>query len=129
MTDPSDMQDEHVCASILADSKIVDSSLHFIDEFLRNMLLMYRSSANKIEVGLAPTSLLDDVFEPVRDILFPWNNGNVKVIVDCPKELRVMTDALWLKQVLVSRGEQWGCVTWNIQKGSNSHLFSGLNAS
>eukprot|EP00977_Amphora_coffeiformis_P002113 scaffold407_cov168-Amphora_coffeaeformis.AAC.9 len=68
------------------------------------MLLLYRASANKLEVELSPTNLFTAVFEPVGDILQPRDEGDVRVIVDCPKNLAVMTDGLRLKQVLLNLG-------------------------
>lgn len=96
--------DADVQSSIEADHKIVDTSLRFIDDFLRSMLLLYRASANKLEVDLSPTNIFTSVLEPVRNILNPRSEDDVKVIVDCPTDLAVMTDALRLKQVLLNLG-------------------------
>ena len=91
--------DAETHTAIEADLKIVDSSLRFIDDFLRSMLLLYRASANKLDVELSPTNLFTAVFGPVGDILQPRNEGGIRIIVDCPNDLAVMTDALRLKQV------------------------------
>jgi signal transduction histidine kinase/CheY-like chemotaxis protein len=103
VADPNLIRDDAVRTTLQADHKIVHSSLKFIDDFLRSMLLMYRASANKLEVGLSPTNLYREVFEPVADILHPRNN-DIKVIVECPETLGVMTDALRLEQVLLNLG-------------------------
>jgi signal transduction histidine kinase/CheY-like chemotaxis protein len=86
------------------DAQIADSSLHFIDEFLRSMLDMYRAAANKLEVKLAPTDLLKDVLEPVCNILYQ-RDDRVDVTVDCPENLIVMTDCLRLKQIMLNLGQ------------------------
>jgi nitrogen-specific signal transduction histidine kinase len=89
--------------SLQEDAKIVDSSLLFIDEFLRSMLDMSRASANKLEVKMAPTDLLKDIWEPVCSILYQ-RDGNVDVTMDCPKNLIVATDCLRLKQIMLNLG-------------------------
>jgi signal transduction histidine kinase len=85
------------------DVEIIGSSLHFIDEFLRSMLDTYRAAANKLEVTLAPTDLLNDVLEPVCNILYQ-RGGSVDVTVDCPENLFVATDCLRLKQIMINLG-------------------------
>jgi CheY-like chemotaxis protein len=67
------------------------------------MLLMYRASGNKLEVGLSPTNLYRQVFEPVADILHR-RNDDIKVTVECPEMMGVMTDGLRLEQVLLNLG-------------------------
>ena len=101
MSDPGVVPDEAARLSMQADHKIIDSSLHFIDDFLRSMLLMYRASSNKLEVDLVRTNLYSQVFEPVVNILQP-QQGAFEVLVDCPPDLEVLTDALRLKQVLLN---------------------------
>jgi signal transduction histidine kinase len=89
--------------SLRDDVKIIGSSLYFIDDFLRSMLDIFRASANKIKVELAPTDLLKDVLEPVCTMLYQRNIGIV-VNVECPDQLVVMTDCLRLKQVMMNLG-------------------------
>ena len=85
------------------DHKIIDSSLRFIDDFLRSMLLMYRASANKLDVDMVQTNLYKQVFEPVANILRP-QKGAFDLSIDCPRNLEVMTDNLRLKQILLNLG-------------------------
>lgn len=85
------------------DVAVIGSSLCFIDDFLRSMLDMNRAVANKLVVKLAPADLLKDVLEPVCNILSHRGFG-VNVLVDCPQNLIVNTDALRLKQVLLNLG-------------------------
>ena len=80
------------------DISIVGSSLHFVDEFLRSVLDIHRSAANKLDAQLAPTNLMEDVFKPVCSILHQ-RDGKVSVTADCPNDLAIMTDCLRLKQV------------------------------
>ena len=82
--------------SLQEDVKIIGSSLSFIDDFLRSMLDIHASAANKLEIHWAPADLLTDVLEPVRSIL---HQRDVDVTVYCPENLVVMTDCLRLKQV------------------------------
>eukprot|EP00977_Amphora_coffeiformis_P029046 scaffold38405_cov221-Amphora_coffeaeformis.AAC.1 len=78
--------DDEVSSVMAADHKIIRSSLQFIDDFLKSMLLMYRATANKLEIGLSPTNLYKKVFEPVGNILHP-RNDDITITIDCPKDL------------------------------------------
>lgn len=100
---PPAIPNKSLRATIQNDNKIVHSSLHLIDDFLKSMLLMYRASANKLEVEVSPTNLYKEVFEPVSNILHP-REENIEIFVDCPRDLIVMTDSLRLKQVLLNLG-------------------------
>jgi len=95
---PYNATDQHFVNSLQEDVKIIGSSLFFIDDFLRSMLDIHASNANKLEIHLAPTDLLKDVLEPVQSILYQ-RDSRVDVTVDCPNNLVVMTDCLRLKQV------------------------------
>jgi signal transduction histidine kinase/CheY-like chemotaxis protein len=97
------ISNEEFRKSVQEDAQIADSSLHFIDEFLRSMLDMYRATANKLEVKTAPTDLLKDVLEPVCNILYQ-RDGRVDISVDCPDNLIVTTDCLRLKQIMLNLG-------------------------
>jgi signal transduction histidine kinase/CheY-like chemotaxis protein len=97
------ISNDEIKKSLQDDVKIIDSSLHFINDFLRSMLDMCRAAANKLEVKLAPTDLLKDVLEPVCSILHQ-RDGGVDITVDCPENLIVSTDCLRLKQVMLNLG-------------------------
>jgi signal transduction histidine kinase/CheY-like chemotaxis protein len=97
------ISNEEFKASLQEDTKIISSSLSFIDDFLRSMLDMFRTAANKLQVKLAPTDLLKDVLEPVCNILYQ-RDGSVDVTVDCPENLIVATDCLRLKQIMLNLG-------------------------
>ena len=94
------------------DIKIIDSSLHFINDLLRNMLDMQRAGSNQIPFEIKPTDIMNDVFKPVeammhlRDVPFEAilecgssSSGNC---VDEDDHLVVMTDPLRLKQVVLN---------------------------
>ena len=89
--------------NLQGDIKIIGSSLRFIDDFLRSMLDMYRAAANKLAVKLAPTDLLKDVLEPVRN-MFYQRDVSFEMLVDCPEHLVVATDCLRLKQIMLNLG-------------------------
>ena len=90
--------DEPLIESLRDDAKVVESSLFFVDDFLRNTLDIHASAANAIEMRMAPVDLLKDVLEPVCSILHQ-RDGHVNVSFDCPENLVVLTDCLRLKQV------------------------------
>jgi signal transduction histidine kinase len=89
--------------SVLDDVKIIDSSLTFVNDFLRSMLDIHRASANLLELKLSPTDLLTDILEPVSSMLYR-RDMDVDIIVDCPENLIVKTDCLRLKQVVNNLG-------------------------
>ena len=95
---PYEITDKDFMTSLQDDIKIIGSSLFFVDDFLRSMLDIHASTANKLEIHLAPADLLKDVLEPVQSILYQ-RDGHVDVAVDCPENIVVMTDCLRLKQV------------------------------
>jgi len=96
------------------DVRVVDDSLRFINELLRNMLDMQRASSGKLQVKMAPADLLRDVLEPVAGMLYRGGEGRigrkgkgsekVKIIVDCPEDVVIETDVLRLKQVILNLG-------------------------
>jgi signal transduction histidine kinase len=90
-------------AALQEDAEIIGSSLRFIDAFIRSLLETHRAAANKLEVNLAPTDLLKDVFESVCNMLHQ-RDGGIDVTVDCPEDLIVATDCLRLKQDMLNLG-------------------------
>jgi signal transduction histidine kinase/CheY-like chemotaxis protein len=85
------------------DVRIIEDSLEFINDLLRNMLDMHRASSNQLTIDMAPTDLLRDVLEPVVSMLY-HRCGEFEVLLDCPKNLVVMTDRLRLKQIVLNLG-------------------------
>lgn len=85
------------------DVKIIENALKFVNDLLRNMLDMHRAASRQIKVDLSPVDLLHDVFEPVQAML-TQRGSQVEIIVDCPKNLWVMSDRLRLKQVIINLG-------------------------
>jgi len=92
------------------DIKIIDSSLHFINDLLRNMLDMTRAGSNQIHIENKPTDIMDDIFKPVEAMMH-LRDVPFKVILECSSsqngfdednQLAVMTDPLRLKQVLLN---------------------------
>lgn len=95
------------------DVEVVDHSLRFINDLLRTMLDMHRASSGNLQLKLAPVDLLRDVLEPVAGMLHRGGEGNigrgkgsekVKIDVDCPEDIVVVTDVLRLKQVILNLG-------------------------
>lgn len=95
------LKDEETRKFVREDMEVVNSSLNFINDFLRSMLDIHRANDNKITIQKAPTDLLRDIFEPVSAILHK-RVANFEVIVDCPENLIVQTDCIRLKQVVLN---------------------------
>lgn len=96
------------------DIKIIDSSLHFINDLLRNMLDMQRAGSNQIDIENKPTDIMNDIFKPVEAMMH-LRDAPFKVILECSSSgscmtnnfddddhLIVMTDPLRLKQVVLN---------------------------
>ena len=83
------------------DVAIIDLSLHFINDLLRNMLDLLRASSGQMNLTETATNLLDDVLRPVSNMLYT-RGPNIDVEIDCPKELVIMSDRLRLAQIVLN---------------------------
>ncbi|CAB9507914.1 respiration control sensor protein ArcB [Seminavis robusta] len=83
------------------DVAIIDTSLQFINDLLRNMLDMHRASRNQLSIDMAPVDILRDVLEPVANMVY-HRGDDVNVEIHCPEDLLVMTDRLRLKQAVLN---------------------------
>jgi signal transduction histidine kinase len=137
------LKDAKVLQSAREDVQIIDNSLQFINDLLRNMLDMHRASSNQLKVAMKPTDIKQDVFEPVDSMLYR-RGCTFDVIIDCPDDLIVMTDRLRLKQVILNLGRSnvavfpsflstlVGCLTANVlsffhaARNSTKFLSSGF---
>lgn len=97
-------------AEVQGDINIIDSSLHFINDLLRNMLDMQRAGSNEIHIQRKPTNIMDDIFKPVETMMH-LRDVPFKVIMEVDSglhssinedDLVVMTDPIRLKQVLLN---------------------------
>lgn len=86
--------------SIKEDMKIIDSSLHFINDLLRSMLDVHRAANKQMKLDLSHTDLLHDIFEPVVSMLYNRDEA-FKVEIECPERLIVETDRLRLQQIVL----------------------------
>lgn len=79
------------------------ASLQFINELLRNLLDINRSTENEMKIELKPTDILRDVLEPVASILYLRGaSDSVKIKVECPDDLMCHADRMRLKQICVN---------------------------
>jgi signal transduction histidine kinase/CheY-like chemotaxis protein len=95
------VQDETTKKTLLDDICIIDASLQFINELLRNMLDIHRAADKQMKLDLKPADVLRDVFEPVASILF-MRGAKVDIITECPENLMVNTDRMRLKQIVLN---------------------------
>lgn len=83
------------------DLQVIDSSLHFINDLLRNLLEVHRTQISKAKVVMVPTDIYRDVLSPVTAIL--RRRGDMfRFIVDCEPNLIYMTDSMRLKQIVLN---------------------------
>lgn len=85
------------------DVAIIDSSLQFINDLLRNLLDLHRVSNGQMQLQESATSLLDDVLRPVSNMLYT-RGPNIDVLIDCPKDLVIAADRLRLTQIVLNLG-------------------------
>ena len=85
------------------DIAIIESSLQFVNDLLRNMLDFHRAASSELHLESTATDVQRDILEPVAAMLYR-RYDNYKVIVDCPKDLCIMTDRLRLKQIVLNLG-------------------------
>ena len=101
-TDPAVVPDDEHRALIKSDVAVVDSSLQFVNELLRNMLDLHRTnSGGGIKLNMAATDVMQDILEPVSTILF-MRGASVEIQTDCPPNLYILGDRMRLKQVLLN---------------------------
>lgn len=86
---------------MMDDVAIVDASLQFINELLRNMLDMHKAADKQLKINLGPTDMRRDILEPVAAILH-LRGSKVKVLLDCPDALVVETDRMRVKQIALN---------------------------
>lgn len=100
-TDPMCIPSENNRVSITSDINVIDASLQFVNELLRNMLDLNRSADKGLTLHFTPTDILRDVFDPVVSILF-MRGAQIDVLSECPKNLLVSSDRMRLKQICLN---------------------------
>jgi CheY-like chemotaxis protein len=87
--------------AVQEDVHIIDSSLTFINDLLRNMLDVHRAAHKELHIKKKPTSVYSDILEPVAAMLY--NRGeDFEIQVDCPTDLVVKADKLRLQQIVLN---------------------------
>ena len=85
------------------DLRVMDASLQYINDLLRGILEVHRSSNREIELIMKPTDIQQDILEPIKSILGTRGTPNsVEIQVDCPNDLVCLTDRMRLKQILLN---------------------------
>jgi hypothetical protein len=87
--------------AITDDIAIVDSSLQFINDLLRNMLDVHRTQSHEIHLQTSIVDIRKDILDPVAAILF-MRGAKVDIEVDCPTDLQVESDRMRLKQIMLN---------------------------
>mmetsp|Transcript_23537 Transcript_23537/g.44765 ORF Transcript_23537/g.44765 Transcript_23537/m.44765 type:complete len:858 (-) Transcript_23537:181-2754(-) len=89
-------------AALKDDLNILDGSLQFVNDLLRNMLDVHRSHDKAMSLNWGPTDILRDVLEPVVSII-RMRGANVQVQAICePNTLVVQADRMRLKQICLN---------------------------
>ena len=98
------IRDEESLQLIRDDVDIIDNSLRFVNDLLRNMLDMHRAADKQLHLRQSPTDVFHDILEPVASMLLHQHGDNIDIRIDCPSNLSIVTDSLRLKQVLLNLG-------------------------
>jgi signal transduction histidine kinase len=101
--DPAVVPNEEQRALVNSDLRVIDSSLQFVNDLLRNMLDVHRTqTGHGIKLHMVPTDVMGDIFEPISTILF-MRGADVDVQTICdPENLLVRADRMRLKQILMN---------------------------
>ena len=85
------------------DVEVIDASLQFINELMRNMLDMHRASSKMMKIDMKPIDIRRDVLQAVAAILYVRGKSKVQVLMEChPENLFVVSDRLRLKQIVLN---------------------------
>ena len=95
------LADGDAIQSAREDVTIIESSLRFIHDLLRNMLDMHKAADKKLKLEVVPMDLEQDILKPVSAMLYQ-RNAPFEVIIESPKNCVVMTDRLRLKQIVLN---------------------------
>ena len=90
------LKDEESRRLVREDIEVVDTSLRFVSDLLRQMLDMHRAADHQLTLKLKLTDILHDILEPVAAMMHSHgvSTQKVKVEVHCPPDLLVLTDAV-----------------------------------
>jgi len=80
---------------------VVDRSLRFVSDLMRNILDVHRASSDRMTLNMETVGLKEDVFEPVSSIIYT-RDTNFKMEIDCPADLLVHSDKLRLNQIVLN---------------------------
>jgi signal transduction histidine kinase len=82
---------------------IIETSLNFINDLLRNMLDMHRAASQQLIIDNSHVDILHDILQPVSSMLYRRDCA-FEVSIDCPPHLYCYTDRLRLKQIIMNLG-------------------------
>jgi len=98
------LRDAAARQSVQEDVQVLDNSLNFVNDLLRNMLDMHRANSRQLHIETQLVDVYNDVLKPVDSMLYR-RGSDIQVVVDCePPDLVIQTDLLRLKQVLLNLG-------------------------
>jgi Histidine kinase-, DNA gyrase B-, and HSP90-like ATPase len=88
--------------SVREDIGVINSSLQYVNDLLRNMLDMHKASCNQLHITLHPADLRKDILDPVAAIIY-HKSKSFTVEIDCiPEDLVVTTDRIRLEQIVLN---------------------------
>jgi len=95
------VEDEEAQRALMGDIGIIDNSLQYINDLLRDMLDIHRTANKKMCLNETPTDISKDIFEPVVSIMFMKEN-KAQILTECPDNLVATIDRLRVKQIILN---------------------------
>jgi signal transduction histidine kinase len=89
--------------SVRDDVRIIETSLSFINDLLRNMLDMHRAASHQHIIDNSYVDMLHDILQPVSSLLYR-RDCSFEVSIDCTPQLYCNTDRLRLQQIIMNIG-------------------------
>ena len=87
---------------IQEDMAVINHSLHYINDLLRDMLDMHKIASHQMRLHAAPADLRSDILEPVATLLYQ-KKYHFAVHIACPTTpLMAVVDHIRLKQIVLN---------------------------
>uniref|UniRef100_A0A7S3LPP0 histidine kinase n=1 Tax=Aplanochytrium stocchinoi TaxID=215587 RepID=A0A7S3LPP0_9STRA len=88
-------------ATLLEDTRVIEVSLKYINDLLRNTLDLHCSQSGQMKLKTSQTDIRRDILEPVKSMLSRRHN-EFEIVIDCPADLVAIVDRLRLEQVVMN---------------------------
>jgi signal transduction histidine kinase len=104
------VEDQNTRIALMDDIDILDNSLNYINDLLRNMLDIHRTKNKEFKLKCEPTDVLTELLEPAKAIL-RVRGAKAKIVIqaECEPNLIVNIDRLRAQQQILLNLAQNAC--------------------